>query len=67
MKIVALIGLLAGSLFLGTGCATPVYSPAERNGLIARTWDYDARQIVDDFDSALLLRPPSRLTIWHVR
>lgn len=66
MRILVLIGLLAGTATLGTGC-TPAYSFKERNALIARTWSVDAKQAVDDFDNALLLRPPSRLTIWHVR
>ena len=58
--------LLAGGLFSG-GCATPVYSPVERGALIARTWDYEFKQAVDDFDHVMLLRPPSRLTVWHVQ
>jgi hypothetical protein len=35
--------------------------------MIARNWDYEGKQLVDDFDSAMLLRPSSRLTIWNVR
>ena len=67
MRILVLIGLLAGSALTG-GCApTLAYSAQERNALIARTWNIDSRQIVDDVDSYLLLRPPSRMTIWHVR
>ncbi len=67
MRILVLIGLLAGTATVNLGCATLAYSPRERNALIARTWNIDARQAVDDFDSLLLLRPPSRMTIWHVR
>jgi len=67
MKIVVLIGLLAGACFSGGGCATPAYSAAERDALIARTWNVDRHQMVDDFDSLLLLRPPSRMTIWNIR
>ena len=67
MRIFVLIGLLAGSTLITGGCATPAYSAQERNALIGRTWSIDSKQAVDDFDSALLLRPPSRLTIWHVR
>ena len=67
MKRIALFGLLAAGTFLSTGCATPAYSPRERNKMIARNWNYEARQAVDDFDSLFLLRPASRLTIWHVR
>ena len=67
--LVALIGTV-----LSGGCArpweigwTPAYSTEERFGLIARNWDYEGKQAMDDIDSALLLRPASRLTIWHVR
>ena len=68
MRIFVLIGLLLGGSALSTGCApTLAYSPTERNALIARTWSIDAREAVDDFDSLLMLRPPSRMTIWHVR
>lgn len=66
MRIFVLIGLLGAAAACGTGC-TPAYSTRERNALIARTWKHDAKQAVDDFDSALLLRPPSRMTIWNVR
>ena len=67
LKRVAACGLLAILLSSMTGCATPAYSPTERNKMISRTWGYDARQAVDDWDEFWLLRPPSRLTIWHVR
>ena len=67
MRILALIGLLSGAVTFNTGCATPAYSAQERAALINRTWHIDARQAVDDFDSVFLLRPPSRMTIWHIR
>ena len=63
LTIVVLFGAMAG----GVGCGTPAYTPAERSRLIARTWNYDGAQAIDDFDSVLLLRPPSRMTIWNVR
>jgi hypothetical protein len=66
MKIVALIGLVAGTMLCGTGCATPGYSAQERNQQIARNWDYEIRQASDDFDHLLMLRPASHLTIWSV-
>ena len=68
MRLFVLIGLLlAGPVFSG-GCAdTLAYSASERNALIARTWSIDAHEAVDDIDSFLMLRPPSRMTIWHVR
>ena len=67
MKSLALIGLLTGTLFVNIGCATPGYTPEERNRIIARGWDYDIRQASDDFDYLLLLRPASRMTVWNVR
>ena len=67
MKSLALIALVAGSLFIGAGCATPGYSAQERNQMIARNWDYEIKQASDDFDYLLLFRPASRLTIWNVR
>jgi len=67
MKSVFALVLLAGGALLSTGCATPVYSAHERGQLIARNWAAEERQIQDDVDSVLLLRPMSRLTIWHIR
>src|SRR6266478_895296 len=66
MKIVALIGLMAGSVLCATGCATPGYSMTERGQQIARNWDYEWRQASDDLDHVLLLRPASHLTVWSV-
>jgi hypothetical protein len=67
MRIFVLFGLLAGTALTSGGCETVAYSAAERSAMINRTWDIERRQIVDDFDSALLLRPPSQMSIWHVR
>ncbi len=47
--------------------STPAYSSAERGRMIWRNWNNEGAQIIDDVDSALLLRPQSRMTIWHVR
>jgi hypothetical protein len=67
MKLIVLLALLSGSMFLSTGCATPAYSAKERDTMIARNQRYEFRQAVDDWDSFWLLRPASRLTVWHVR
>ncbi len=68
MRIFVLFGLLAGVALTSGGCVgSTAYSAGERNAMIARTWRIDSRQAVDDIDSLLLLRPPSRMTIWHVR
>ena len=68
-------GVVCGlSLIGGIGCArpfelgyTPAYTAHERDQQIARNWDYEGKQLVDDFDHALLLRPAGRMTIWNVR
>ena len=67
MKKLALMVLLAGLTAFSSGCATPAYSANERAQMIARNWDYEWKQAQDDIDHALLLRPASQLTIWHVR
>ena len=67
LKRVVLCGLLATGLFSMTGCATPAYSAQERDKMISRTWGFEAKQAVDDWDEFWLLRPPSRMTVWHVR
>jgi hypothetical protein len=67
MRIFVLLGLLAGSALVSGGCETLAYSAKEHQAQIARAWSIDAHQIPDDVDSIFLLRPPSRMTIWHVR
>lgn len=66
MKAFALLAILAG-MCLASGCATPAYSGHERAQLISRTWGIEERQMNDDIDSFLLLRPPSQMSIWHSR
>jgi len=73
MKLLAL-SLLVTLGALITGCArpgelgyTPAYTARERDQQIARNWDYEGKQIVDDWDHFWLLRPASSLTIWNVR
>lgn len=60
-------GMLVAGVSSMTGCATPAYSAAERNKMISRTWNFEGRQAVDDWDEFWMLRPPSRMTIWNVR
>jgi hypothetical protein len=68
MKRLAMYLLLAGAVLSCGGCVgSPGYTGVERNRQIGRTWSIDASQAVEDFDHALLLRPPSKLTRWHVR
>jgi hypothetical protein len=70
-KYLLLVGLLA---LVAGGCArpfeigwSPAYTARERHHMIAHNWDYEGKQLIDDLDSALLLRPSSRLTLWNVR
>ena len=65
MKYFALLLIVAAGL--SAGCATPAYSMGERWQMIFRNWAYEEKQMQDDIDHLLLLRPASRLTIWHVR
>ncbi len=67
MKKLLMLSLLAGGTLLSVGCATPAYSPRERNQQIGRNWDYEGKQGIDDFDHLMLLRPAGHLTIWNVR
>ena len=74
-------GLLAGLALTQAGClATPGYSgglpsiqfphekaTGENANNIVRSIAYETRQIADDFNSVLLLDPPSRMTKWNVR
>jgi hypothetical protein len=66
--------LLLGAAIVTTGCArpgeigwSPAYTGDERGKIIARNWDYEGKQIVDDFDHFMLLQPATRLTIWNVQ
>jgi hypothetical protein len=68
-----LIGLLVGS-GLTVGCArpneigyTPAYTTSERGDQVARNWDLEGKEMQDDIDHILLLRPQSHLTIWNVQ
>jgi hypothetical protein len=67
MKSLGLLVLVVGSMFLSTGCMTPAYTGAERGALIARNIAYDYTTMNDDIDDILLLRPATRLSMWHVR
>jgi len=72
MKVLALLSLVfLSSLMAGCGQnrwgSTPAYTASERDQQIARNWNYEGGQMVDDWDSFWLLRPASTLTIWNVR
>jgi hypothetical protein len=72
--------LLAGVAGLSTGCSTPGYTggwpsirfpdrtmTGENSNHYVRNAAYEFDQMTDDFNSLLLLDPPSRLTRWNVR
>jgi hypothetical protein len=78
MKSLAMLSLAVAALTLSTGCAkhytldndfgaTPAYSSTERYQQIYRGWDYDGKQMMDDIDHALLLRPAGHLTKWNIQ
>ena len=67
MKSLATLTLLAGALFLTTGCETPGYTASENAQRVGRNMSYDMRQITDDWQDLLLMEKPSHLTRWAVQ
>jgi len=67
MKKLASLTLTLLCLPAFVGCSTPGYSAKERGNMIARNIALDWQMMNDDIDRFLLLRPPSQLTIWHIR
>ena len=67
MKSLLALIVLAGMAIATPGCNTPAYSTRERHQMWGRTARFEWEQAQDDIDSVLLLRPPSRMTIWNVR
>lgn len=67
MKKLACLLLLAGGMLGIGGCATPAYTGGENVARVLRTWDYDAKQGVEDFNFEMMLYPPSHMTRWNLR
>jgi hypothetical protein len=80
MKKLMLAAMLAMSLGLLAGCATPGYSggpptlgyvpdrgTGEHANRVLRNWNYETQQAVDDLDMVLLMDSASHLTKWNVR
>jgi hypothetical protein len=70
LSTLLVIGLASASL---VGCArpnellwTPTMTASQRGNQIARAWDLDGKQSQDDIDYALMLRPSSGLSRWHI-
>ena len=68
------LSVLSLAAMMVTGCARPgeigwgtVDTWDERNRAIARNWDWEGKQLVDDIDMILQLRPIGHLTQWHLR
>ncbi|HXE55573.1 MAG TPA: hypothetical protein VN541_21295 [Tepidisphaeraceae bacterium] len=66
MKSLALLTLLAGTLFLAAGCADPGYTATEHGRIINRNMNYELAMITDDWDFIWLANPHSRMTVWNV-
>lgn len=66
-KLLATFTLLALIAVGSTGCSTPAYSASERGAIITRNMGLEWKMMQDDIDHALLLRPNTMLTNWHVR
>ena len=70
MKRLALLALgltMVGCARPGEFGYTPAYTASENEQHIARTWDLEGKQLVDDVDHALLLTPQNHLSEWNVR
>jgi hypothetical protein len=71
MKTLTLNLLLSGAVLLVVGLSggcgdTPAYTGQERFQQDARNTDLDLRELADDSDIALLIRPSDTLTYWDV-
>jgi hypothetical protein len=73
-KSLVAVSVLALAGVSQVGCArpgefgyTPAYTTKERGEQIARNWDIEGKQAMDDLDAILLLRPASKMSIWSVR
>lgn len=67
MKKLLLLGIVAGSMSFSAGCATPAYTPDERQAQINRNLDYEGKQCIDDIDGVILMRPATHMTVWNLR
>jgi hypothetical protein len=65
LKLAGFGSLLALAMMLVGGC-TMTESRAQAAHRREMSLDYDARQLVEDIDTFLLLDRNSRLTRWHV-
>ena len=66
MRALLLLGLIVG-LAATAGCATMTQSAAEVRTTYGRAWEYEFRQMADDWNYAWHVDRPSRLTRWQMR
>lgn len=67
LLLLVVVGTMAGCARPGELGWSPAYSRKELNQQIARNWDWEGKQLVDDVEKTLMLRPMSHLTIWNLR
>jgi hypothetical protein len=67
LKATPIFAVLIGLGLSSVGCSTPAYSGRERWSRIGYNISYEAAQMQDDIDHALMLRPGSKLTLWNVQ
>jgi hypothetical protein len=65
-KLACLLLLAGGSLAMG-GCASPAYTGGENMARNLRNVDYENKQMIDDIDYELMLRPASHATLWNLQ
>jgi hypothetical protein len=78
MSKLALVAVALGLMVMVGGCMdsrigkadpfqTPAYTGTERGEMIATSAETDWKEMKDDIDEVLMLRPSSNLTTWLVR
>ena len=71
MKKLALLTMAVGGLLgLGSmgGCvASTAYTGEENTGRMARTFDLELKQAVDEVMFQTMLMPPSHTSVWNLR
>lgn len=66
MRALVILGLLLG-LALVTGCATMTQTPSQVASTYGRVFEYDFREMPDDWNFIWMVDRPSRLTRWQMR
>jgi hypothetical protein len=68
MMILLLTAFLLPGLCALSGCdyGGMVLTAQDRNQRLARDFDMDNRQLIEDWDYLWLIDEPSQLTIWYV-